>query len=332
VANATGSKYSAGISNVGRVKNLRIRDCHLHHINGPVARFAGEGIILEGNDIHDGVLGNSSNQPMSGWPTCIGTQPDKDTPADPWAKNIIVRKNQIRDCWGEGIALFFGTNGVVEDNIVDRVWGAGIYLDNASDVTVSRNYVHMVAGMSVGGGPGRPLALGLENYDQWGVAYKPMLNITITNNVAIGQNGLRFAVENSTSPNFYYDNLTLAHNTFIAEGPALRMNPLQMGKQLPTKVSIHNNVMIEGAATTVPYPEVFDFAGNAWLNEALPPAAGPTDVSLMNVTLPANVTAATDLQSLAETVGSAAMPAGVPIDYLCAPRSATTPTRGPFEK
>lgn len=330
VRNAKGSDYAAAISNGGRVQNFRIRNCHLHDINGPVARFSGDGIYLEGNDIHDGVLINSSNQPTHGWPTCIGTQPDKNQPTNPWATNIVVKNNHIRDCWGEGIALFFGTNGLVQDNIVERTWGVGIYIDNGSDVTVARNYVHMVDGMSVGGGAARPITLGLENYDQWGLAYKPMKNIRIVNNVAIGLNGIRFFAESSTSPNFYYDNFTISQNTFISDGPALKFGLLQAGKQLPTSVVIRNNVIQEGTASTVPYPTIFTLGGNAWLNDSLPPAAGATDVSLLNVTIPASITSATDLKPLASAVGTASS-AGVTVDYECTSRSSTAPRRGAFE-
>lgn len=80
------------------------------------------------------------------------------------------------------------------------------------------------------------------------------------------------------------------------------------------------------------FPEAFDVDDNAWLNEDLPPIAGAGDVSLLGVSLPADVTTATDLQPLVATVGSAGSSAGVSMDYLCAPRSATHPTRGAFEE
>lgn len=332
VRNATGSNYAMAISANGPVKNLRIRGCHLHHINGPVARFTGDGIVFEANDIHDGVLVNSSNQPNGGWPTCIGTVPDQAKPMSPWAQNVVVRNNHIRDCWGEGIALFYGTKGVVEGNVIERSWNVGIYMDNASDVVVTRNFIHMVDGYAKNPGPGSPILVGMESYEMWGLAYQPTKHLTITNNVTYGRSGIAWFYQQNPSPNIYYDDITVAHNTFVADGAAIRLGAVEAGKPEPTNIVVRNNAIAEGAPSAAPaaFADAFHVGGNAWLNAALPAIAGQDDVSIEGVAV-AEPMIAMDLQPLAAAVGSAAMGADVPIDHVCAPRSPTSPTRGAFE-
>lgn len=66
-----------------------------------------------------------------------------------------------------------------------------------------------------------------------------------------------------------------------------------------------------------------------WLGEPVPKVAGAGDVSI--ATPIATPSAATDVQSLASKVGAGAG-VSVAADFLCAPRDATKPTRGAFER
>ena len=57
--------------------------------------------------------------------------------------NVTVKKNTVRESWGEGIGLYWGCDDcLVEDNIVYANKHAGIYLDNAHRISVRRNLVY----------------------------------------------------------------------------------------------------------------------------------------------------------------------------------------------
>jgi parallel beta-helix repeat protein len=146
-----GAPSCQGIASGEAVLDLTVRGCHIHHMDGPAARFAGSRIRLEDNDIHDVALTNENNvnYPNGGWPTCMGTTPDRSSPSDPWADQVVIRGNRIRDCWGEGIGLWYASNAVVEDNSVENAWNVGIYADNAPHLLIARNYVHMLRGNTV---------------------------------------------------------------------------------------------------------------------------------------------------------------------------------------
>lgn len=311
------------------VKRLSIRQCTIHDVQGSAARFTGDGIRLEGNVIHDVALTNVDNidYPNGGWPTCMGTTPDRDNPDAPQAQNVVIQNNEIRDCWGEGIGVWYGNNVHIEGNVVVNPFNVGIYMDNASNVTITRNFVEVSRGMK--GHHGTGILMGTEPYDQWGLASYPSENITMTNNLVVGGGGIGWWSSSSTADANRYAGVHVLHNTVIGTtGEAISLDPVEAGIPAPTGCEAVNNVFAFVNGGSLGDPDAWSLAGNAWLNE-MPSIAGSTDV-MVSATVP-SVTAPEDLHPLASMVGAGQSNSGVPIDYACAPRTPAAPTRGAYE-
>jgi parallel beta-helix repeat protein len=316
-----------GISSDAPVLDLTIRDCHIHHIDGPAARFAGRQIRIEGNEFHDIALTNENNTdyPGGGWPTCTGTTPDRSNPPDPWADDVVIRGNRIRDCWGEGIGLWYASNAVVEDNSIENAWNVGIYADNAFNLRIARNYVHMLRGNN--GGAGTGILFGTEDYSAWGIPNVRTHDVEVVNNVVVAGGGIGWWA--MSTPESTYATLRLLHNTVVGtHRGALNFGDVDVAVDDPIDSLVMNNVFLEESESWIGDPDAFSLAGNAWLNNSLPSIAGASDVSL-DVTV-GTLAKGTDAQPLASSVGTGETGTGVQDDFLCSPRDTTAPTRGAF--
>ena len=317
-----------GISVDGPVLDLTLRGCHIHHMQGPAARFAGRQIRIEGNDFHDIALTNVDNvaYPSGGWPTCTGTSPDRSNPSDPWADDVIIRANRIRDCWGEGIGLWYASNAVVQDNVVENAWNVGIYADNAFNLRIERNYVHMLRGLNEGAGTG--ILFGTEDYSSWGIPNARTHNVSVANNVIVAGSGIGWW--GMSTPESTYESVNLLHNTVVAtvRGP-LSFGAVESGVDAPTGCVVRNNVLAGVKDAWLGDPDAFTLGGNAWLNDSEPAFAGDTDVSV-DVPLE-SWTSGTDARVLAAVVGTGEGTAGVVDDFFCHVRDENAPTRGAFE-
>jgi hypothetical protein len=315
----------------GVVSDLTIQSCSLHDTNQAIVRFAGDTIRIEGNTTYNGVLANQGAPPGVIAASCLATMPDLSNPSSPWTTNVTVRRNTVHDCWGEGINAWYGSGVVIEDNVVERAFNVGIYNDNSHNVVIERNFVTMKAGMAAGGGSrtGAGILLGVEPYTFWGLAYVPDHDISIFNNVVVAS-GIGWWTSSNTSPNNSYANVSVRHNTVVSPGAAIGFAAVSATAVVSTGCSIIDNVLSEAPGWSgLQNPGAFTLGGNAWLNEPVPSFGGATDVSL-NVTVP-TLTKGTDAEPLASVVGKG-IASGVTEDFSCATRSATTPTRGAFEK
>ncbi len=316
-----------GIASGDAVLDLTVRGCHIHHMDGPAARFAGSRIRLEGNDIHDVALMNEDNvdYPNGGWPTCMGTTPDRSSPTNPWADDVVIRGNRIRDCWGEGIGLWYASNAVVEDNSVENAFNVGIYADNARHLRIARNYVHTLRGMH--GGQGQGVLFGTEEYS--GLPNTRTSDVDVKNNVIVGGGAVGWWAMDT--PESTYEGIRVQHNTLVgtARG-ALNFSRVQSGVDSPTGCVVRNNVIAEASESWLGDPSAFVFGGNAWLGGSRPGVAGTSDV-VLDIEMP-TLGAALDARPLAALVGKGEADTGVLDDFLCAVRNTTAPTRGAFEE
>lgn len=313
----------------GPVLDLAIVNCHLHDLDGTAARFAGSTIRFEGNHIHDVALTNLNNvaYPNGGWPTCMGTLPNNATPTTPQANGVVIRNNVIENCWGEGIGVWFATNALVEGNVVENPFSVGIYMDNSSNVTVTRNFVHVTRGAR--GSRGTGIELATEHYSSWTLF--PTSDVSITDNVVVGGQGIWWWKSPETTAANTYRRLDVTHNTAVATaGPALAFQAVSAGTPTPTGCTARNNVFAETSAASIGNAPGWTLASNAWLNGPRPGIAGATDVTI-TATL-GTVSMATDVEPLASVVGNGAAGTGVTIDYACNPRDTTAPRRGAYER
>jgi Right handed beta helix region len=322
-----------GIASDTPVLDLTIRGNHIHHMSASAARFAGRQIRIEDNDFHDVVLinENNTNFPYGGWPTCIGTIPNILKPSDPWANDVVIRANRIRNCWGEGIGVWYGSNVIVEDNSIENAWSAGIYADNSFNLSIVRNYIRMYRGTD---GAGTGILLGLEDYTLWGLPNVRTSNVLVANNVVIAGDGIGWW--SMPTPESTYESLYVLHNSIAGtQGKAIGIEPVRSGVKRPVNNAIANNVfysVVEESA--IGNPGAFILAGNAWINDAIPAMAGSTDVSLEIVFTDELLqqVQVNEAQPLAPLVGIGDARAALVDDFLCSERNMSAPVRGAFER
>lgn len=322
-----------GIASDTPVVDLTIRGTHIHHVASSAARFSGQQIRIEDNDFHDIALVNENNInfPDGGWPTCVGTMPNIHNRSNPWSNDVIIRANRVRDCWGEGIGVWYGSNVVVEDNSIVNTWNAGIYADNSFNVRIARNYVHIYRGLGGRGGTG--ILLGLEDYDVWGLPNVATKHMLLTNNVVIAGVGIGWwSVPTSQST---YESVHVFHNSVAGtHEEAISIAAVLPGVEWPANNYIANNVFFGVTESKLGNPGAFVLGGNAWINRPIPAIAGAGDVSLEVVftdelLLQAQVNEAQPLVSL---VGAGDIRVGLIDDFLCDERDTSAPTRGAFER
>lgn len=321
-----------GISSEKPVTDLTIRGSHIHHISASAARFAGKQIRIIDNDFHDLVLTNENNLnfPNGGWPTCIGTVPNILNLSNPWTDDVVIRANRIRNCWGEGIGVWYGTNVIVEDNSIENAWSAGIYADNSYNIRIARNYIRGVQAAKDVAGTG--ILLGLEDYTIWGLPNVRTSNVLVANNVVIAGVGIGWwSMPTSVST---YDWLRIFHNSVAGiQAQAIDIAPVRPGVKIPVNNAIKNNVFFGVQESRVGDIDVFKIAGNAWINRPIPVMANPTDISVTIEFTEALFRQAqvNEAQPLAPLVGTGEVGTGLVDDFLCVQRDASAPTRGAFE-
>jgi parallel beta-helix repeat protein len=322
-----------GIVSPSAVLDLTVRDCDLHDLSGPGMRFHGKTIRLEENHIHDVALVNVNDvaYPTGGWPTCSGTEPDSNLPDDPWTDDVVIRDNDIENCWGEGIGVWFASHAVVEENTVNTAWNVGIYLDNSYQVTVTRNFVSMNRGLNGNGGSG--ILMATESYAGWLNASASSHDIAITNNIVSAGNGIGWWSSPSTSDANTYGPVQVFHNTVVGfQGGAIGFDPVAAGLPPPAPSQTENNVLYDGGngGSWLGDPASWRFGSNAWVDGPQPIFADPSDVSL-TLTIGTFATP-TDAEPLAAQVGTGLSDTGVTTDYACNSRNVAAPTRGAYER
>lgn len=322
-----------GIASDTPVVGLTIRGTHIHHVASSAARFSGRQIRIEDNDFHDIALVNKNNTnfPDGGWPTCVGTMPDIHNRSNPWTDDVVIRANRIRDCWGEGIGVWYGSNVVVEDNSIANAWNAGIYADNSFNVRIARNYVRIYRGLGDRAGTG--ILLGLEDYDVWGLPNVSTSHVLVTNNVVIAGVGIGWwSVPTSEST---YESIHVFHNSVAGtHEEAISIAPVLTGVKPPANSIIANNVFVGATESKLGNPGAFILGGNAWINRPIPAIAGLGDVSL-EVALTEELlqqAQVNEAQPLASLVGTGDARVGLIDDFLCNERDTSAPTRGAFER
>ena len=322
-----------GIASDTPVLDLTIRGTHIHHMAASAARFTGQQIRIEDNDFHDVVLVNENNTnfPNGGWPTCTGTMPNIFELSNPWTNDVVIRANRIRNCWGEGIGVWYGSNVVVEDNSIENAWSAGIYADNSYNLRIARNYIRMYRGTD--GGAGTGILLGVEDYTIWGLPIVRTSNVLLKNNVVIA--GVGIGWWSMPTPVSTYESLYVFHNSVAAtQAQAIDIASVLPGVKDPANNIIANNVFFGAAESIIGNPSAFLLGGNAWINRPIPAIAGFGDVSLEVVFTEELMQQArvNEAQVLVPLVGTGDVRVGLIDDFLCGDRDVSAPTRGAFEQ
>jgi len=122
--------------------------------------------------------------------------------------HATIRRNTVWENWGEGVSSSSADQIIIEDNIIHDNYAANLYLTSSTNLLVQRNFVYTdpnsyVFPYSDHGG----IMIGDETYDP------PNANITIINNISVGNQGNFWWWQGSQGGGMY--NVLIANNSFI---------------------------------------------------------------------------------------------------------------------
>ncbi|WP_394832721.1 right-handed parallel beta-helix repeat-containing protein [Pendulispora rubella] len=179
----------------GVIRRTKIHDIYMQPIGS-----SADDVLVEDNEIYDSELSNVNNSKLEGvWGGGIGSG---------WkfnrggrTKNFTVRRNKIRNNWGEDVTALHCDGFVFSDNDISPVTAVGIYTDNAANGVVERNFVH--------DGEGRSLAFASESYGYADIKDPPH-DIVWRNNITRNAGPVVFVRDGRKT----YYNLHFIGNTF----------------------------------------------------------------------------------------------------------------------
>jgi parallel beta-helix repeat protein len=195
------------------------------------------------------------------------------------SKHVLFEKNIIREGWGEGINVFYGSRYVtVQDNKLYANRALGIYVDAARDVTVQRNivlgtsnskYYHHKEGVGAG------IALNNEKFEfkSFGGSLSDSevtQNVKILNNLVAGNlSGISVWAQHKKSN---YRGIKIAHNVFVDNEGQIELAAQDIRG---SNNYIGNNIFLSLSSNTRDVynhagASSFKFLGNAWTSKPKP--------------------------------------------------------------
>lgn len=132
-------------------------------------------LLFEGNMIQHCVQMNQK-QPRTRWSFGLGAG---------LSKNVTIRKNNVSQCYGEGIGLYLSDQGLIEQNIIHDNYSVNLYLDNTTNTRVTRNLVYTTNDKKFYrfNHPASGIQIANENYRGFS---NPSSHNVITNNILTG--------------------------------------------------------------------------------------------------------------------------------------------------
>ncbi len=241
--------------------NIIIRNNKIHHIGQRAVGGYGNTVFIEGNEIHDAAMSNQNQSyGSSGWPGVVQTARGYDGAADLYyyCKNIFIRKNNIHDCWGEGIIVWATLGGEISQNSIHDVFSVYIYVGASKDIVINRNHLYRTTPVYDRNDKSPPEANGISFASEshpWGVGQEPVMieNMTLCNNLLDNMGkGISFwhDMENRSSTNSY-GNLSILHNVLRnLHNVPFQMDAVPTGFIVPANGRIQNNI-IENKGTSI---------------------------------------------------------------------------------
>ncbi len=220
-------------------------------------------IIIEGNDVYDNVLNNSSRNSSSGWTQGIGTYRIDD---------VQIVDNYVYENYGEGIDCVLTDGCTTARNTLWDNFGTNIYLDNATNAVVDRNFC--MAGRAEhpenytrDGYGARGISTANEHYVVNGVhESNPLNNLTITNNITV--NGKFGFVYGDYDDGGGLHNTLIANNTFYGGEDMCVYIENPAGSDVTDTTTIRNNIFYAATGQEYVYTTTTGVAWgyNTWYN------------------------------------------------------------------
>jgi len=268
--------------NLHECSDVTVRHCAVHDVQCRALGGSGERLLFEENRVWNACLVNAENAfvksgKRGGWPAVVQTSAREDRRP---STNVVFRRNEVRESWGEGIDAWFLDGGAIEENVVRDCYSVLIYVDTARNLRIDRNLCVFTGDRfrrADTKSPAGGINLSAEHYEREVPALAPE-DIVISNNLVIGAaHGVHYWPDpaNRKSHNTYR-NILVAYNVIRD----VEWDPLAFGKvpessPAPSGCAARNNVFFrgrKGGGISLGNPSAWTFSNNCW-PDGVPAAA-----------------------------------------------------------
>jgi len=328
------------------VSNITIKNCTIHDVQYRAIGGYAHYVTIEGNEIYNAMMANENGSICNngdcnggGWSPAINARSNYLTNIP--STNIVIRNNNIYDCWGEGMNIVNTIGVLVEGNTISNTFSVGIYVDKAKDVVVKDNFVFMNDDLYNRPDRSYPAnGISLSNEAVFHEFSPQVSNVLIYNNIlaGCGRGITYFQDSQNTEPENTYTNIGIYYNVIYAPvDRAFRIAEVGPEFPAPSFAYLKNNIIfsVEDQPSFFPQASLWDISHNNWI-DSIPEFA--MDVNSFTGT-PYSVAPDLSIEDQSQyylQAGSNCIGAGTPIvgvttDILGAFRDSLTPSVGIHE-
>lgn len=312
-----------------------LSNMNVHHSWEQGISIAGDYTILQDSKVWQAARKNSVSPGNAGiWAMGVTVGPNSSIAAiKPGITSYpIIRRNEVFNNWGEGLACMIVDHCIMEDNISYDNWTMNLYLVNATNSLMQRNIAYSSSNPAIPTRRSRTNGIFLDD-EMAGTQYSSN-NIIINNllyNVDFG------AFSWTIFENSGLNNVLIANNTIIDGNLSTGYGHLNYstGFIVNTNSQIRNNIIL-GTASKVPSNSGITFSNNNWgmtppLAAAVTDIVGDPQIARTGTTTPGTLTSAYFKVLGSSPIINAAMPlTSVTEDFNKFPRG-TAPDIGGYE-
>lgn len=310
-----------------------VRDMLLHGGSREGLLLVGSDLVAEDNQIWDVANVNAGGAMAGGgWPGGIDSFHRK---SGGLTTGLVVRRNRVRDVWGECIIAAFVDGATIADNAVSDCYSTGIYGDHVRNVRVERNLVWTTStARDIAGSAMTGVDFMVEEYGSEDPGPFPTEHVVVANNV-VARVGTAFGwySEWDVKGNSYGDLLFANNVVYQGKDAAFRFVKPGAAAGAAGPVRLLGNVVVAPMAFDVRGAPV-TAQGNCYevaeLGDLADPKATLGGCGLAAPAVPPTFDAF-KLGPGAKAKGAGAPAKEVPLDAFCAPRSPTSPSAGVAE-
>lgn len=266
--------------NLHECADATVLNCSIHDVQCRALGGSGERLLFEGNRVWNACLVNAENAfvkagKRGGWPAVVQTSAREGGRP---STQVVFRRNEVRESWGEGIDAWFLDGGAIEGNVVRDCYSVLVYVDTARNLRIDGNFITVTNDRFYrSGGPPAGISLSAEHYDR-GVPSLAPENIVISNNLILGSgHGIHYWCDRANrKPHNTYRNLLVAHNVIRdVHWDPLAFDKVPDANPAPSGCAARNNVFFKGkkgGGISLGDPQAWTFSNNCW-PDGVPAAA-----------------------------------------------------------
>jgi hypothetical protein len=225
--------------------------------------------IAEGNQIREAGRSHPRVEGGKRWPANLSLVK---------SENILVRKNTVKESYGEGIGIYRSSNGaIIEDNILYANKSVCIYVDWSKDIIIRKNLCYGTTDSQYHRYQDIPyVGIGIKINDEYNTKGDHSENIEVYNNLVAYHNiGLSISTQHKDAK---FKNNRIYHNTFVDNKFAVQVvdGPFENS-------FVQNNIFYAVSPDTYVYTGIKSFSGlkfnnNLWSSSISGSASGSGDI------------------------------------------------------